>query len=82
MKISKPTKPREPDPDECCGTGCTRCVWDIYDEAMDRYSQEMDAWGALVKLRLTLNRTVGLWTPRAIPSQLLRSIQNHIKLEE
>ena len=23
-------KPTEPEPGDCCGTGCARCVWDIY----------------------------------------------------
>ena len=81
MKISKPSKPREPDPDECCGTGCVRCVWDIYNEAMERYTGEMKTWEALVGIQGTLNRTVGLWRPRGIPSGIFRSVKKHTIVE-
>jgi hypothetical protein len=29
-------KPREPGPSECCGSGCARCVWDVY---FDEYAK-------------------------------------------
>ena len=29
--------PREPRPEECCGSGCPRCVWDIYFEALEAF---------------------------------------------
>jgi hypothetical protein len=37
----KPTPPREPAPEECCGKGCTPCVFDTYAEAMERYRAEL-----------------------------------------
>ena len=37
----KPTPPREPAPEECCGKGCTPCVLDVYAEALERYRTEL-----------------------------------------
>ena len=33
----EPVRPLEPDPSECCGSGCVRCVFDVYDESLARY---------------------------------------------
>lgn len=30
-------KPREPAVGECCGSGCTRCVWDVYYDELAKY---------------------------------------------
>ena len=78
MKISKPTKPREPDPDACCGTGCVRCVWDLYDEAMEAYAKDLDAWETAVKQQETISRTVALWRPQVITPQIVRMIEKHL----
>ena len=32
-------KPREPDPDDCCGEGCNPCVFDTFDTQMERYEE-------------------------------------------
>ena len=29
--------PREPSADECCGSGCARCVWDVYYDKLSEY---------------------------------------------
>ena len=36
-----PPKPEPPDPGDCCGSGCPRCVLDVYDE-------QLAAWKAAV----------------------------------
>ena len=36
-----PPKPEPPDPGDCCGSGCVRCVLDVYDE-------QLAAWKAAV----------------------------------
>ncbi|KYQ89732.1 hypothetical protein DLAC_09700 [Tieghemostelium lacteum] len=32
-----PKPPLPPEPDECCGSGCIRCVYDLYEEQMEKY---------------------------------------------
>jgi hypothetical protein len=39
-----PQRPVEPDPGDCCGGGCVRCVYDLHDEAMARYEAALAAW--------------------------------------
>jgi hypothetical protein len=39
-----PTRPVEPDAADCCGEGCTRCVFDVYEEALERYEEALAAW--------------------------------------
>lgn len=38
-----PPPPREPDLDECCGTGCDPCVFDIYDQRLERWRERCAA---------------------------------------
>ena len=40
----KPEKPMAPDPADCCGGGCVRCVFDLYDVALERYETDLAAW--------------------------------------
>jgi oxidoreductase family protein len=40
--LKKPQAPREPDPQECCGKGCTPCVFDVYAEALQRYRTQLE----------------------------------------
>jgi hypothetical protein len=39
---SKPLeKPREPEFNECCGNGCSTCVWITYSEALQAYEESL-----------------------------------------
>jgi hypothetical protein len=29
---------------DCCGSGCQRCIYDIHDEAMQRYRDALREW--------------------------------------
>ena len=29
--------PDPPDPEDCCGSGCSRCVWDVYYDALEAF---------------------------------------------
>jgi hypothetical protein len=40
----KPVPPREPEPHECCQSGCDPCVYDRYWEALDRYENALREW--------------------------------------
>jgi hypothetical protein len=39
-----PQRPEKPLPSDCCGGGCARCVFDLYDEAMQRYELALELW--------------------------------------
>ncbi|MBB6243943.1 oxidoreductase-like domain-containing protein [Rhodanobacter sp. MP1X3] len=39
-----PVRPVEPDAAECCGEGCVPCVFDIYEQALERYQIALAAW--------------------------------------
>ena len=39
-----PKRPPEPDPGDCCGGGCVRCVYDLHDDAIARYEMALAAW--------------------------------------
>ncbi|WP_329740823.1 oxidoreductase-like domain-containing protein [Dyella sp. A6] len=39
-----PRRPAEPSPEECCGEGCVPCVYDRYENALDRYNEDLAAW--------------------------------------
>ncbi|MGP1666546.1 MAG: oxidoreductase-like domain-containing protein [Rhodanobacter sp.] len=41
-----PRRPLEPDASDCCGEGCVRCVYDIHDDAVERYQLALAAWQA------------------------------------
>ncbi len=42
----KPLPPDRPGDNECCQSGCDPCVFDFYNDEMDRYRQELKAWEA------------------------------------
>ncbi|KAK3032298.1 hypothetical protein RJ639_036255 [Escallonia herrerae] len=33
-----PAPPEKPLPGDCCGSGCVRCVWDVYYEELEEYN--------------------------------------------
>jgi hypothetical protein len=41
-----PQPPPQPALEDCCRSGCVPCVFDLYDEAMERYRTELKAWEA------------------------------------
>ncbi|KAJ1290541.1 hypothetical protein BS78_02G252000 [Paspalum vaginatum] len=38
-----PQPPEKPLPGDCCGSGCVRCVWDIYYDELDAYGKALAA---------------------------------------
>lgn len=41
-----PEPPVRPRPEECCGRGCEPCVYDLYEEALERYEIKLKQWEA------------------------------------
>ena len=42
----RPAPPPRPDPDDCCRSACYPCIFDAYEDALDRYRAELQAWEA------------------------------------
>ncbi|MQA21226.1 oxidoreductase-like domain-containing protein [Rugamonas rivuli] len=40
----KPQAPQPPQPGDCCHSGCTFCVEDMYQDELDRYRAALKAW--------------------------------------
>ncbi|TBR39770.1 MULTISPECIES: oxidoreductase-like domain-containing protein [Dyella] len=40
----RPQRPVEPDAIDCCGEGCVPCIYDLYDEALEKYREALAAW--------------------------------------
>lgn len=41
-----PDPPRRPDDEDCCRGGCSRCIFDIYVDALAQYRIRYAAWQA------------------------------------
>lgn len=38
-EASLPPPPEKPEAGDCCGSGCVRCVWDVYYEELEEYNK-------------------------------------------
>lgn len=41
---SPPVPPVAPDDSDCCRSGCDPCVFDLYQEELERYRAQLRAW--------------------------------------
>jgi len=39
-----PVPPVRPGREDCCGSSCDPCIFDLYDDALDRYRCDLKAW--------------------------------------
>ncbi|KAL9229532.1 hypothetical protein vseg_004989 [Gypsophila vaccaria] len=44
--IEKPTPPDKPEAGDCCGSGCVRCVWDVYYDELESYNQLLQEYNS------------------------------------
>lgn len=44
MPSPRPEPPVQPDLEDCCRSGCTPCVFDLYEQALERYQQALADW--------------------------------------
>jgi hypothetical protein len=47
----RPTPPKRPTQDDCCHSGCSPCVFELYEEALDRYEAALALWEARQAMR-------------------------------
>jgi hypothetical protein len=40
----EPVPPQPPAPDDCCHSGCTFCVEDMYQDELEKYRIALKAW--------------------------------------
>ncbi|XP_038881411.1 uncharacterized protein LOC120072947 [Benincasa hispida] len=50
--VKLPPPPEKPLPGDCCGSGCVRCVWDIYYEELEDYNKLCEKVGEELSGRL------------------------------
>lgn len=41
--VAVPKKPEPPGPEDCCMSGCARCVYDLYAESLQDYHEDLTA---------------------------------------
>jgi hypothetical protein len=41
-EVELPPRPEPPQPGDCCGGGCARCVFDVYEEMLERWQRQVD----------------------------------------
>ena len=39
-----PEPPAPPELDECCGSGCDPCIFDLHERAMEQYRHDLAQW--------------------------------------
>ena len=43
--MSAPAAPKAPSPEQCCGRGCSPCIFDYYDDAFAAWESSVRALG-------------------------------------
>lgn len=42
----RPQPPAEPALEDCCRSGCNPCVFELYEDALERYQRALATWEA------------------------------------
>ncbi|CAO2828073.1 unnamed protein product [Amaranthus hypochondriacus] len=48
-KKELPEPPEKPEAGDCCGSGCVRCVWDVYYDELETYNQLLKEYNDSLK---------------------------------
>ncbi|MEO8346190.1 MAG: oxidoreductase-like domain-containing protein [Betaproteobacteria bacterium] len=40
--VTLPPRPEPPRPEDCCGSGCVRCIYTVYDDALMVWEREVE----------------------------------------
>lgn len=77
----KPMKPEEPKPGECCGEGCRVCVWDLYQERLDKYKTDLITWEErqVKAVQAPTSIFVPIWRYVPLANKLAPSILKHLR---
>jgi len=43
-KDPRPVPPVRPSREDCCKSSCDPCIFDLYDDALERYKSDLQAW--------------------------------------
>lgn len=46
QQAARPQPPVAPALEDCCRSGCNPCVFDLYEDALERYERALAAWEA------------------------------------
>jgi phosphinothricin acetyltransferase len=69
----RPVAPREPQLEDCCGSGCVHCVFDIYQMALENHERALREWEA----RQTAATAPSVRAATALDAARLCAIYNH-----
>jgi len=59
MSAAVPDPPTRPEPYECCNRGCCPCIFDYYDDALERWKALVTARGLDPEAVLAAHRRAG-----------------------
>lgn len=69
VSLPPPPPPEKPEPGDCCGSGCVRCVWDVYYEELQEYNKLSTSLPGQTKSNWMLNFCVQMYSSSSLRSR-------------
>lgn len=69
VSLPPPPPPEKPEPGDCCGSGCVRCVWDVYYEELQEYNKLSTSVPGQTKSNWMLNFCVQMYSSSSLRSR-------------